>query len=110
MPFLPILRAEELWSGELYATSREGVSLFLFRDGERVCAFEDRCAHQGVRVSAGTICAGRIVCPAHLWEYDLATGRGVRPYGFALRPFRTKIADGWISVEIARTASEGGEP
>ena len=33
-------------------------------------ALEDRCAHRNAPLSLGRVCAGRLVCPYHGWEYD----------------------------------------
>ncbi len=51
------------------------VSLF-FQDmvlwqgtGGVVSALEDRCGHEGARLSPGDVCGDRLVCPHHHWEF-----------------------------------------
>lgn len=51
--------------------------------GEAV-AFIDRCPHRNVRMSEGHICAGRLVCQFHGWEFD-ADGRCVEVPGMTPR-------------------------
>jgi phenylpropionate dioxygenase-like ring-hydroxylating dioxygenase large terminal subunit len=52
-----------------------GERLALVRDGGRVYALQDRCAHRGVPLSAGRhLYPGLITCAYHGWCYDLASG------------------------------------
>jgi phenylpropionate dioxygenase-like ring-hydroxylating dioxygenase large terminal subunit len=52
------------------------LAAFRAGDGQPV-VLEDRCAHRQAPLSAGRVCAGRLQCPYHGWEYD-ATGRVAR--------------------------------
>jgi phenylpropionate dioxygenase-like ring-hydroxylating dioxygenase large terminal subunit len=65
-----------------------GRPLAAFRAEEgRAVVLEDRCVHRHAPLSAGRICAGRLQCPYHGWEYDgegrvvhvPALGRGNAP-------------------------------
>lgn len=48
-----------------------GQSLALFMDAQGVpAALEDRCCHRSARLSLGKVCAGRIACPYHGWQYE----------------------------------------
>ncbi len=49
--------------------------IVLVRDGGKVHALTDRCAHRGVPLSiARCEFPGTLTCPYHGWTYDLATG------------------------------------
>jgi phenylpropionate dioxygenase-like ring-hydroxylating dioxygenase large terminal subunit len=53
-----------------------GERVMLCRDGERVFALQDRCAHRGVPLSEGDkLFPGTITCPYHGWTYLLDSGR-----------------------------------
>ena len=39
-------------------------------------ALDNVCPHRGGPLSEGTVEGGKIVCPWHQYEYDLATGAG----------------------------------
>lgn len=55
-----------------------GEAIVLYRDGGRLFALADRCAHRGARLSKGKCLwrgSGTISCPYHGWTYDGATGR-----------------------------------
>lgn len=54
--------------------SADGVELVLVQSGAGLKAYEARCPHQGTLLSEGDIVAGELVCRAHGWRFDLATG------------------------------------
>ena len=73
-------------------------------DDAQVCVAEAHCPHLGAHLgpdSGGRVCAGRLVCPFHGYEYD-ATGRCVAtPYAdpprtARLRVFETQEINGLI--------------
>lgn len=100
-----------------HGTAEVGV----FRVGEALVAWHNRCAHQG-----GPICQGRvfprvterlgagqevlgfdyveadrhIVCPWHGYEYDLKTGRNAGNPSLRLMPAQVVERDGGIYVRL----------
>lgn len=65
-----------------------GQSLVLWRDasGGAIQAWADQCPHRGARLSLGRVCAGRLECPYHGWQFE-ASGQCVRvPALPAFRP------------------------
>ena len=95
--------------------------LGIFRQGERLVAYENRCPHDG-----GPVCQGKviprveeeiapdqtsrglrfssskrnIVCPWHGWEFDLRAGHHPAGARFALRKAKLEVADGHIYVVV----------
>lgn len=65
---------DELPDGTLKAVTAGGKGLVLARMGDRYCALADRCPHAGGPLSEGILENGRILCPWHGREIDLATG------------------------------------
>jgi phenylpropionate dioxygenase-like ring-hydroxylating dioxygenase large terminal subunit len=46
-------------------------NLVLWRDGAgAVQAWADKCPHRGARLSIGKVCAGRLECPYHGWQFE----------------------------------------
>lgn len=64
----------ELEDGAVMQVVAGGKSIALVRQGERYCALDDTCPHAGGPLSQGTVEDGRLVCPWHGREYDLASG------------------------------------
>nr|MDA8434614.1 Rieske (2Fe-2S) protein [Actinomycetales bacterium] len=52
-------------------------------DGD-VHAVDDACRHRGTALSGGLLRDGIVTCPAHLWQYDVRTGRRHDTQGEAL--------------------------
>ncbi len=48
----------------------------LYRIGDDVFAMHNSCPHQGYPLSEGELDGTQIVCPAHLWAFDVCTGLG----------------------------------
>lgn len=57
-----------------------GEEVVLYRDGGKLYALQDRCAHRGARLSMGKCLyagSGTITCPYHGWTYKGETGKCV---------------------------------
>ncbi len=77
-----------------------GKNVLLVQAGGRVSAFEDRCAHLGLPLSGGRLQGLSLICPAHEWEYDACTGRGLNPITACLKSFPVTIDNEQILVEL----------
>ena len=57
-----------------------GEEVVLYRDGGRIYALKDQCAHRGARLSRGKCLypgSGTLSCPYHGWTYSGETGQVV---------------------------------
>jgi len=52
----------------------DGAAIALFHAGGQVYAFDDVCIHQDRSLFKGTLWQGKVICPGHQWQFDLATG------------------------------------
>jgi phenylpropionate dioxygenase-like ring-hydroxylating dioxygenase large terminal subunit len=83
-----------------------GRNLVLFRSGERVAVFKDRCPHRGVPLSRGVVRDGTIACPYHGWRFG-PDGHCVDVPGARACPevsastVAVKIAAGLVWVSLA---------
>lgn len=101
--------------------SVSGLEIGIFKLGEELHAYENRCAHQGGPVCTGAIIGKveqeilpdgtvsderesteqiHIVCPWHGWEYDMATGECATDRRFKLRRFPLEVRDGEIFISV----------
>jgi nitrite reductase/ring-hydroxylating ferredoxin subunit/uncharacterized membrane protein len=72
--------------------------LVLVRQGERILALHDTCAHAGGPLNEGKLVGGTIECPWHASRYDLATGhlvRGPSVYDQPAYEVRAREGGGW---------------
>jgi nitrite reductase/ring-hydroxylating ferredoxin subunit len=107
MAYVAVMRTDQLWEGETSGVMVACKPILLVRIGERVHAYEDRCLHQRVLLSRGTLEGTRLRCPAHGWEYDLTTGESLNPCGYQLQRYATCIEQGeiWVDVHNLRSAA-----
>jgi nitrite reductase/ring-hydroxylating ferredoxin subunit/uncharacterized membrane protein len=79
--------------------------LVLVREGERILALHDACAHAGGSLSEGKVIDGAIACPIHDSRFRLANGhvvRGPSVYDQPAYEVRAREGGGW---EARRAAS-----
>jgi toluene monooxygenase system ferredoxin subunit len=92
---------DDLWSGSMLGVSIDGVPVLLVNLDGMIRAFEDRCQHQGVKLSEGSLRCGVITCFAHAWQYDARTGKGINPERVRLRSFRVDVRGDDVLVDVA---------
>lgn len=101
MRFVRAIAAADLWPGEMTGVVVGGQRVLLVSLETGVCAYEDRCKHQGVPLSEGTLAGTVLTCRAHQWQYDVRTGAGVNPAGVQLRCYPVRVEGGaiWVGLE-----------
>jgi nitrite reductase/ring-hydroxylating ferredoxin subunit len=97
-------RRDDLWVGEMKGVVVDGVPVLLVSLEDGVRAYEDRCLHKGVALSAGRLSGTRLVCSVHAWEYDAASGQGKNPERICLRAFPVEVVGEEIRVDVAGAA------
>jgi toluene monooxygenase system ferredoxin subunit len=98
------LSSDELWIGEMRGLSLKGRRVLLLRTEEGYAAFEDRCAHLGVRLSEGSLSGCVLTCRAHHYEYDAHSGQGINPKSVRLARFPVEVTDGAVLVDVPATS------
>lgn len=104
-----VLDADDLWIGEMRGLRVAGRPVLLLRVEEGVFAYEDRCAHLGVRLSEGSLSGSVLTCRAHQYQYDVRSGRGVNPRAVELVPLTVLVQDGGIFLDPAPNPGDGGD-
>lgn len=98
MSYRKALDLDELWVGEMRGVDVGGVPVLLVRLDDGVRAYVDRCAHQRVPMSEGWLEGAELVCAAHRWRFDAASGEGTNPRGVALCPLPVRVERGAVLV------------
>jgi len=73
-------------------------SLVLVREGERILALHDTCAHAGGSLSSGKLSDGQIECPLHFSRFRMVDGsvvRGPSVYNQPAYEVRAREGGGW---------------
>jgi len=76
-----------------------GERIAIFRDGARLGALSNLCAHQNGPIGEGCIIDGYVTCPWHGYQYRLEDGCAPPPYTEKLATYRLRLRDGTIEVD-----------
>ena len=101
MAFKQVCTIDGLWEGEMDvfpAGPRE--VLMVNAGGGVIRAFDPACPHQAFALVQGTLEGLVLTCPAHLWQFDVASGEGLNPTGCRLTSYPVKLEDERILVDV----------
>jgi toluene monooxygenase system ferredoxin subunit len=98
--FKKVAEAANFWPGEKATFLVGNKRLLLIHHGGEIVAYEDRCPHLGAKLSEGCIQGETLTCPAHAWEYDVATGQGINPKEAKLHRYPVRMMAGEIWVDV----------
>ncbi len=77
----------------------DGVSAAVFRDGGRLSAISNLCAHQNGPLGEGRVIDGCVTCPWHGYQYRLTDGRAPAPFSETLATYRLRLAGGHVWLD-----------
>jgi toluene monooxygenase system ferredoxin subunit len=100
-----VMPEEDLWEGELAGVEIGETKIVLLNHDGEIRAFEDRCPHLSSRLSEGDLDGSTLTCWAHLWEFDVRTGKGINPGNSQLVVFETRVTDSNIEVLLPEDES-----
>ena len=106
MRFTKVCTLDDVWEGEMAAYTVDGHEILLVcADGGEIRAFQGICPHQDIALIEGKFDGGKVICRAHLWQFDAGTGKGINPDDCALAVYPVRV-DG----EDILVSTEGVEP
>jgi nitrite reductase/ring-hydroxylating ferredoxin subunit/DMSO/TMAO reductase YedYZ heme-binding membrane subunit len=79
----------------------DGERIAVFRDGDKIGAVTNVCAHQNGPLGEGKIINGCITCPWHGWEYRLDDGCAPPPFTEKIATYPVRISAGFVEVGIS---------
>jgi nitrite reductase/ring-hydroxylating ferredoxin subunit len=68
--------------------------------GGTVRALSGVCIHRGGPLGQGQLHDGRVVCPYHLWEFDLCTGRYDYDPTQGVATYAVKVEGGDVFLQV----------
>lgn len=106
MSFKKVCTLNELWEGEMESFNIDGQEILLVcAEGGDITAFQGICPHQDIPLIEGKFDGKKIICRAHLWQFDACTGKGINPDDCALAQYPVRVVGEDVLVE-----TEGVEP
>ncbi|MBN1301583.1 MAG: Rieske (2Fe-2S) protein [Melioribacteraceae bacterium] len=100
MEFTKLCRLSDLKEGEGKRFNVNDVDVALFLAEGKVYALSNVCPHQkSAIIYDGFIEQGKVICPAHGWEFNLCDGNqhGGRK---GLESFETKVENGEVFIKV----------
>jgi toluene monooxygenase system ferredoxin subunit len=100
MGFTKVCSVEDLWEGEMEAFTVNGHDIMLVcAEGGAIKAFQGMCPHQDIALAEGKFDGKKVICRAHLWQFDASTGKGINPDDCALAEYPVKVEGDDVFVE-----------
>lgn len=100
MGFTKVCTIDDVWEGEMEAFTVNGQEILLVcAEGGEVKAFQGICPHQDIPLVEGKFDGKKIICRAHLWQFDACNGKGLNPDDCALAEFPVKVVGSDVLVE-----------
>jgi len=103
MAFEKVCDLDDLWEGEMEAFSVGDTEIVVIHaDGGVVRAIPASCPHQEHPLVEGELDGQTLTCNAHLWEFDVCTGKGVNPDDAQLVNFAVKVENGEVLIDVTQ--------
>ena len=73
--------------------------LIMVLDGGDVKAYQAMCPHQRISLVEGEFDGTRLICRAHLWQFDCKSGKSINPDDCHLAEYPLKIDNDDLYVD-----------
>ncbi len=84
----------------------DGRSLLVCRDQGEVYAVDEICPHKQRSMAYGVVFAGKLTCPHHQYEFELATGRCTRRRCAPVLTYEVEVVDAQVFVRLAEQGDQ----
>lgn len=99
--FVAAMKGSDLGEGSISTVDLGGNHVLLSRIGGEVFAVSGTCTHEETDLGVGFVIEDMIVCPLHLSQFELKTGKVVNPPATeSLRRFNARESEGTIFIEV----------
>jgi nitrite reductase/ring-hydroxylating ferredoxin subunit len=99
MARVKVLELSALPTGQIALVTFDGEDVVLFRRGDGIFAFGNRCPHQEGSLSDGFIEGDIVTCPLHGWEFDVRSGLCMTIPGESVPRYEVTVEDGAVFLE-----------
>jgi nitrite reductase/ring-hydroxylating ferredoxin subunit len=108
--FIEVARASELPVGRIRAVKVEDRTIALCHSAKGFFALDNVCPHRGGPLAEGDLIGGEIVCPWHLWGFDLASGRCPGNDEFAVATHDVRVDGDRILIRVTERETASVAP
>ena len=98
--FIEVGKTTDLPVGRARAVSAGGRIIALYHTALGFFATSNTCPHRGGPLGEGDLLGNEIVCPWHLWGFDVATGYCTGDASISVPAYEVRVEDGRVLVRI----------
>ncbi len=98
-----VLALENVHAEKINKASVDGLQFVVLKDADEVFVYRDECPHELHPLSEGEIDEGVIICPKHLWEFEVRTGQHITRIPSTkknLLQYPVRIVEGMIEIDV----------
>ena len=99
--FIDIGNVNDLPVGRVRSVKVGDRTIALYHTASGFFASDNRCPHRGGPLGEGDIIGEEIICPWHLWGFDIATGECTGIQDISIVTHEVKVEGGRILVRLA---------
>ena len=98
--FISVAKVTDVPSGEGRVVEAGGVPVALFNVEGTFQALDNTCIHRGGPLGDGMCANGKVTCPWHGWQYDIATGECTSAPGQGVSSYEVRVEGDDILVKV----------
>jgi 3-phenylpropionate/trans-cinnamate dioxygenase ferredoxin component len=106
--FVDVLRASDFPVGRIRSVKIDGRAVAVSHTSKGFFATDNTCPHRGGPLAEGDLIGDEIVCPWHLWGFDVATGLCPGNAEFTIATHEVKIEGDRILVKLSPVRETSG--
>lgn len=98
--FVEVAKTSDLPVGRARAVTVEGRTIALYHTATGFYATDNTCPHRGGPLAEGDLIGDEIVCPWHLWGFDVATGACPGNREVSVAAYEVHVEDDRVMVRV----------
>lgn len=100
MTFVEVAKTTDLPVGRAKAVSAGGRSIALYHTASGFFATVNTCPHRGGPLAEGDLFGNEIVCPWHLWGFDVTSGACTGDPAIRVPVFEVRVEHDRVLVRV----------
>lgn len=104
MALVEVAHLMDLPPGSMKSIDLDGRPLALFHTASGIHATDGRCPHRGGPLAEGDLIGEQVVCPWHLWTFDVRSGQCVDFPDVCVAVHSTELRGDSIFVSVSAGA------
>ncbi|HWW60802.1 MAG TPA: Rieske 2Fe-2S domain-containing protein [Thermoanaerobaculia bacterium] len=98
--FVEIAKIADVPVGRAKAITLDGRTIALYHTTDGFFATDNTCPHRGGPLAEGDLMGNEIVCPWHLWGFDVASGACVGNPEIAIATHEVRVDEDRVLVSV----------